>query len=116
MGDTEVGKCEVCGIEEVQLHRTYIQFPSIKCRCHNRHSILIRHCKDCTPTVPEETKIEIGVAELRAIDMLIRSYPDEYDKALRLCREHSQDFRQCDEVFKPVKSVASACEAMGMAD
>ena len=118
MGDIEVGKCEVCDKDNVQLFRTYINFPFIECKCHNTHSILIRHCVDCVPKVPDETKLEIGVDHLRAIDRLICTHSDEFTKLLSASVEKHNEFRWCDT--RPEKNknktAATACEAMGMAD
>lgn len=118
MGDIEVGKCEVCGKDNVQLLRTYINFPFIECKCHNTHSILIRHCVDCVPKVPDETKLEIGVDQLRAIDRLICTHSDEYVKLLSVSRDNHDTFRWCDSHPEKnhTKTAATACEAMGMAD
>lgn len=55
----EYGRCDVCG-KENQLHRMYIRYPDIKCACHSPcHFDLVMHCKDCTPKVPEYTKISL---------------------------------------------------------
>lgn len=116
MGDIEVGKCEVCGKEEVQLHRTYINFPFVECKCHNTHSILIRHCANCTATIPEETKLEIGVDQLRAIDRLIQTHSEEYVQLLTESRDKHDLFRWCDSYPEKNRSVATSCEAMYMSD
>ncbi|KKL57103.1 hypothetical protein LCGC14_2238800 [marine sediment metagenome] len=49
MGEVESGECEICG-KVGSLSRTYIHF-DYKCQCHSpTHFILIRHCKDHTPS------------------------------------------------------------------
>lgn len=56
MGEIEFGKCEVCG-NEAQLQRTYFRY-DIECECHSPHHFeLVRHCKQCVPTEPKETRI-----------------------------------------------------------
>lgn len=60
MGEQEVGKCEVCRKEEnLVLQRTYFHY-DIKCECHSpNHFEIVRHCKDCTPAEPVETKLYV---------------------------------------------------------
>lgn len=116
MGDIEVGKCEVCGKEEVQLHRTYINFPNIKCECHNSHFELIRHCIECKPVVPKETTLIVSVDMLRAIDMMISNHKDEYQKTLAWCEKGHECLRNCDETPFQRNNAANACEGMYMSD
>ena len=53
-GEIDMDFCEFCG-NYSQVERTYFHYP-IKCECHNNgHFVLIRHCKDCVPSLP--TKI-----------------------------------------------------------
>lgn len=69
-GCVEVGKCEVCGKEDVSLRRTYFHYdiPGIKCTCHSPdHFILIRHCCDCKPKEPQYTKIEFRTEDLKRL-------------------------------------------------
>jgi hypothetical protein len=55
-GAVEFGKCEVCG-KESTLSRTHFDYP-IRCECHSpNHFEMVRHCDDCTPKEPRETKI-----------------------------------------------------------
>jgi hypothetical protein len=62
-GDVEHGKCEVCGIEG-PLDRTYFRY-AIQCECHSpQHFELVRHCKNCVPKEPKETKITIKTDNL----------------------------------------------------
>lgn len=57
MGDIEVGTCMVCSKENVQLRRTYFNYP-IKCECHSpNHFEIVRHCKDCEAEVPEVSTV-----------------------------------------------------------
>lgn len=65
MGEIETGKCECCGKDNVRLERTYFRYP-IKCECHSpEHFVLIRHCEDCTPEEPKETKITLKTRDLK---------------------------------------------------
>ena len=55
-GACEYGKCEICG-KEAPLQRTYFNY-DIKCECHSpNHFDLVRHCEDCVPKKPRETKV-----------------------------------------------------------
>jgi hypothetical protein len=55
-GEVEFGTCEICG-KETTLQRTYFRY-NIKCECHSsNHFDLVRHCKDCVPVKPRETKV-----------------------------------------------------------
>jgi hypothetical protein len=55
-GSVEYGKCEICG-KETNLQRTYFNY-KIKCECHSpNHFDLVRHCKDCKPQKPSETRV-----------------------------------------------------------
>ena len=65
-GSMMVGKCGVCGKDDVPLIRTYFRYPDIKCTCHSpEHNILVDHCKDCTPKEPEYTKVEFRTSDLK---------------------------------------------------
>lgn len=115
MSDIEVGKCEVCGKDNVQLFHTYIRFPHVECKCHDTHHILIRHCANCNATVPEETTLTISVDVLRTIDFLISNHEDEYKRSLTWNKMGHKYFTKCDEVpFR--RGVANSCEAMYMSD
>lgn len=49
----EFGKCDICG-KECGLERTYFEY-DINCECHSpKHFELVRHCKDCVPSIPTE--------------------------------------------------------------
>ena len=49
----EFGKCDICGKED-NLERTYFEY-DIKCECHSpKHFELVRHCKNCIPSMPTE--------------------------------------------------------------
>jgi hypothetical protein len=57
-GEIEFGKCDICGKQGV-LSRKYYHYDII-CRCHSpKHFDLVRHCKDCKPVRPMETKITL---------------------------------------------------------
>ena len=107
MGDIEIGKCEVCGKDDVQLLRDYYSFPHIKCSCHNLHSIVVRHCRDCKPVWPQETTVVLPTHVLAAIDKLIASHPHEYTTNASLIRRANE---------KRPGGAANACEAMYMSD
>ena len=59
MNFIEYGKCEVCG-EEKPLIRTYFHY-GFKCQCHSpNHFEFVRHCQDCVPQKPLETKVVLS--------------------------------------------------------
>lgn len=63
--DIEVGKCEYCGKDNVPLERTYFRY-LFPCECHSPgHFVLVRHCEDCVPTEPKETKIVLKTEDLK---------------------------------------------------
>jgi hypothetical protein len=63
-GTCESGKCEICGKEGL-LQRTYFNY-NIKCECHSpNHFDLVRHCKDCIPKEPRETKVFFKTEDLK---------------------------------------------------
>lgn len=65
MREIEIGKCECCGAENVELERTYFRYP-FSCECHApSHFVMVRHCKDCKPKEPEETKVVLKTADLK---------------------------------------------------
>lgn len=65
MKEIEIGTCECCGKQNVQLMRKYFRYP-IECECHSpEHFILIRHCKDCEPEEPSETRVTIKTQDLK---------------------------------------------------
>lgn len=64
-GEMEIGKCECCGKDNVPLERTYFRYPFM-CECHSpEHFVLIRHCEDCEPTEPKETRITLKTEDLK---------------------------------------------------
>lgn len=64
-GEIEVGRCECCGKDNVPLERAYFRYP-FECECHSpEHFILVRHCKDCEPTEPRETKVVLKTDDLK---------------------------------------------------
>ena len=63
--EIEIGKCECCGKDNVPLNRTYFRYP-FQCECHSpEHFILIRHCDDCEPIEPKETKVVLKTGDLK---------------------------------------------------
>lgn len=63
--EIEVGKCECCGKDNVPLERTCFRYP-FQCECHSPgHFILIRHCDDCEPIEPKETKVVLKTKDLK---------------------------------------------------
>lgn len=64
-GEIEVGRCECCGKDNIPLERTYFRYP-FECECHSpEHFILVRHCEDCEPTEPRETKVVLKTDDLK---------------------------------------------------
>ena len=58
-GEIEVGKCEICGRENVQLTRKYYRY-EIECECHSPHHFeLVRHCAACQPYPPRYIKVQL---------------------------------------------------------
>lgn len=65
-GSIEFGKCDICH-QDKPLQRTYYRYP-IKCECHGpEHFELVRHCTNCVPQEPKETKIIIKTEALKTI-------------------------------------------------
>lgn len=121
MGDIEIGKCEICGKEDVQLLRSYITFPYIECECHNRHSELIRHCVNCEPKVPKETTLTISITNLRAIDFLIRYHYRDFITLKNQMTLYEDKFMTSDANAKKFMTeetpkAASGCEAQYLDD
>jgi hypothetical protein len=66
-GDCEMGTCGVCKKEKVILQRTYFHY-DIKCECHSpNHFEIVRHCGECKPIQPTETKIYLRTDSLLQI-------------------------------------------------
>lgn len=58
-GEIEMGTCEICGRENVQLMRKYYRY-DIECECHSPHHFeLIRHCSECKPWPPRFIKVQL---------------------------------------------------------
>lgn len=56
--DIEISKCDVCGKENVQVERTYFEYP-FPCQCCSpTHFIMVRHCNDCKPSIPNEIQVK----------------------------------------------------------
>lgn len=71
-GECEFGICEICG-KEKPLQRTYYRY-NLKCECHNSsHSELVRHCKDCLPVEPRETRVTLLTEKLKR-----QEYDEDY--------------------------------------
>ena len=65
MGDMEIGRCECCGAENVPLQRKYFRY-HVKCECCSpEHFVMVRHCEDCEPKEPMETKITVKTEDLK---------------------------------------------------
>jgi hypothetical protein len=63
-GAVEFGKCEICG-KEGPLERKYYYYGNT-CECHSPvHFEIVRHCKDCKPKEPMETKVKFNTEDLR---------------------------------------------------
>jgi hypothetical protein len=62
--EIEYGICNVCG-KYAPLLRTYYNY-NVKCECHSsNHFEIIKHCRDCMPTQPEETWIKLKSKDLK---------------------------------------------------
>jgi len=60
----EVGKCQVCGKEDMVLVRTYFRY-NLNCECHSpQHFIVVAHCMDCVPKEPEYTTVSVRTDKL----------------------------------------------------
>ena len=65
MGEMEIGRCECCGKENVPLQRKYFHY-HVKCECCSpEHFVMVRHCEDCEPKEPRETKITLKTEDLK---------------------------------------------------
>lgn len=121
MGDIEIGKCEICKKENVQLLRTTIDFPFIECECHNRHFETIRHCVNCEPKVPKETTLVISTSTLRAINLLIHYHNRDYNVLKQQMSQYEDKFMSFDShpkdfMTETTKRAASGCEAQYLDD
>lgn len=57
MNNIEIGTCDVCGKENVELNRKYYRY-DVKCACHgDYHFEIVFHCNNCIPKEPKYTKI-----------------------------------------------------------
>ena len=64
-GACEVGRCQVCGRENVPLQRTYYNY-DIPCECCGpAHFVMVRHCSNCTPQEPMYSKVEFKTEDLK---------------------------------------------------
>lgn len=64
-GDIEVGTCDVCKKENVQLNRKVYYYP-IKCECHStQHFEIVFHCSECKPIEPKQTTIVVMTKDLQ---------------------------------------------------
>jgi hypothetical protein len=71
MSVIEYGKCEVCGKENV-LKRTYFRY-GFKCQCHSpEHFEIVRHCADCVPQKPLETKVVFSSEQAESLEPVKR--------------------------------------------
>jgi hypothetical protein len=62
--DQEIGTCNVCRKDNVILQREYFHY-NIICECHSpNHFVIVFHCKDCEPTEPDATNIQLKTSEL----------------------------------------------------
>lgn len=62
-GVIEVGRCKICGAEDVPLTRKYYYY-NIQCECcgckhdgKDVHFEFVAHCKDCEPHPPREIRV-----------------------------------------------------------
>lgn len=63
-GDTEFGRCDICG-EAGELQRKYYYY-DIKCDCHSpKHFEVVRYCKNCSPKPPFQTKVTFSREKLQ---------------------------------------------------
>ena len=65
-GNIEVGKCDICKTENVQLTRKYYYY-KIDCNCcgstHNNkkvHFEIVHHCFKCNPVPPKKLSVNIN--------------------------------------------------------
>jgi len=64
-GVIEIGKCDICGKENVILARKYYHY-DINCECHNpTHFEIVWYCGDCIPKEPKITKLYVKTEELK---------------------------------------------------
>ena len=68
-GDIEVGECDICKKQDVQLSRQYYYY-LVKCECHSpQHFEIVCYCKDCEPVEPKTTKLTIRTESLKTKEL-----------------------------------------------
>ena len=76
-GELEIGTCDICGKQEVPVSRKYYYYPHIKCECHGpNHFDLVRHCKNCKPHPPRETRIVLSHDNALKLDKILEQYSE----------------------------------------
>lgn len=68
MNAVMIGKCDMCGKENVNLNRKYYFYKGVECECHSSpHFEIIDHCKYCEPKEPFETRVYIKTETLKQL-------------------------------------------------
>ena len=63
MNSIEVGTCDICQKEGIELSRKYYHY-DVQCECHSpNHFEFVRHCKDCKPSPPARTTVTMKPLE-----------------------------------------------------
>ena len=82
----EYGKCEVCG-KEAALKRTYFRY-GFKCQCHSpNHFEFVRHCVDCVPQKPLETKVVFSDEQANNLVSVKRGHWAGKHNGFQVCSE-----------------------------
>ena len=65
-GDSEYGKCQICGTEGPVARKYY--YYKLKCECHSpEHFEIVWHCDKCEAKEPIVTKITIKTKNLNEL-------------------------------------------------
>lgn len=111
-GDKEIGICEVC--KEVKtLKRTYFKY-AIKCECHSpNHFEFVRHCENCIPKEPIETRVLMNTDKLKNIITIDKN---KFEHLLNCMCNQKYIHEQCKEVQEDWQSIIdkSYHEARGL--
>ena len=66
-GEQECENCELCG-KWKPIKRKYYHY-DVDCYCHTpNHFEIVKHCKDCVPKEPTETKIWFKTIDLKKLE------------------------------------------------
>lgn len=75
-----MGKCSVCGRENIEVRPVMWNLPFIECKCHtvSGHTERKQFCRECEPICPQYMHVHFDTYILSAINELIYNHEDEY--------------------------------------